>query len=173
MVKRICANQDALEAELDGIILTGIIRGERPCKMAMRIKSQVKDLVTNHKYVIERIARIELSRVQYTAQIESIKKNGYQYVHWFAEPRAYAIYHSIARQVNGYGVGTYKINKVPNIPDDTHPNCRCSISETWVDKSATGAISRALNTQNDPYMIRHSKYAKLYYKGLQNFDRDF
>ena len=65
--------------------------------------------------------------------IEAIQKNGYQYVQWFAEPKACATCHSIARQDNGYGPGIYKINKVPKIPDDTHPNCRCAISETWVD----------------------------------------
>ena len=139
--KRIWANQDALKAELDGIISTGIIRGENPRKMAIRIKSQVKDSVTNHKYVTERIARTESARVQYTAQIESIKKNGYQYVQWFAEPKACATCHSIARQDNGYGPGIYKINKVPKIPDDTHPNCRCSISETWIDGERNLALS--------------------------------
>ena len=131
--KRIWANQDALKAELDGIVSTGIIRGESPRKMATRIKSQVKDSVMNHKYVTERIARTESARVQYTAQIDEIKKNGYQYVQWFAEPKACAECSSIAHADNGYGEGIYKINKVPKIPDDTHPNCRCSISETWVD----------------------------------------
>lgn len=131
--KRIWANQDALKAELDGIISTGIIRGESPRKMATRIKSQVKDSVMDHKYVTERIARTESARVQYTAQIDEIKKNGYQYVQWFAEPKACAECSSIAHADNGYGEGIYKINKVPKIPDDTHPNCRCSISETWVD----------------------------------------
>lgn len=131
--KRIWANQDALKAELDGIISTGIIRGESPRKMATRLKAQIKDSVTNHKYVTERIARTESARVQYTAQIDSIKKNGYQYVQWFAEPKACAECSSIAHADNGYGEGIYKINKVPKIPDDTHPNCRCSISETWVD----------------------------------------
>lgn len=72
--KRIWANQDALKAELDGIVSTGIIRGESPRRMATRIKSQVKDSVMNHKYVTERIARTESARVQYTAQIDEIKR---------------------------------------------------------------------------------------------------
>ena len=139
--KRIWANQDALKAELDGIISTGIIRGESPRKMATRIKSQVKDSVMDHKYVTERIARTESARVQYTAQIDEIKKNGYQYVQWFAEPKACAECSSIAHADNGYGEGIYKINKVPKIPDDTHPNCRCSISETWVDGEQNLALT--------------------------------
>ena len=44
--------------------------------------------------------------------------------------------------------GVYKVAKVPKIPDDTHPNCRCSISETWVegkdDNLVGGKRSKAL-----------------------------
>lgn len=160
--KRIWANQDALKAELDGIVSTGIIRGESPRRMATRIKSQVKDSVMNHKYVTERIARTESARVQYTAQIDEIKKNGYQYVQWFAEPKACAECSSIAHADNGYGEGIYKINKVPKIPDDTHPNCRCSISETWVDGKQNLALTddeqMALNRyiSSDAYKINDS-----------------
>lgn len=146
--KRIWANQDALKAELDGIISTGIIRGESPRKMATLLKAQIKDSVTNHKYVTERIARTESARVQYTAQIDTIKKNGYQFVQWFAEPKACATCRAIARKDNGYGEGIYKIDKVPLIPDDTHPNCRCAISETWVegeDNIKTSKSSRGTN----------------------------
>lgn len=139
--QRLWANQDALKAELDRVISNGIISGESPRKMAIRLKSQVKDTVTNNRYVTERIARTESARVQYTAQIEAIKKNGYQFVQWFAEPKACVICSAIARQNNGYGPGVYKINKVPKIPDDTHPNCRCSISETWVEGQQNLALS--------------------------------
>lgn len=139
--QRLWANQDALKAELDRVISNGIISGESPRKMAVRLKSQVKDTVTNNRYVTERIARTESARVQYTAQIEAIKKNGYQFVQWFAEPKACVICSAIARQNNGYGPGVYKINKVPKIPDDTHPNCRCSISETWVEGQQNLALS--------------------------------
>lgn len=139
--QRLWANQDTLKAELDRVISNGIISGESPRKMAIRLKSQVKDTVTNNRYVTERIARTESARVQYTAQIEAIKKNGYQFVQWFAEPKACVICSAIARQNNGYGPGVYKINKVPKIPDDTHPNCRCSISETWVEGQQNLALS--------------------------------
>ena len=63
--KRLWANQDALKARLDEVISTGIVQGQSPRKMARKLKSQVKDTVTNHRYVTERIARTESSRVQY------------------------------------------------------------------------------------------------------------
>ena len=139
--QRLWANQDALKARLDEVISTGIIQGQSPIKMAGQLKSQVKNTVDNHRYVTERIARTESARVQYTAQIDSIKKNGYQFVQWFAEPKACAICSNIVHQDNGYGPGIYKINKVPRIPVDTHPNCRCSISATWVDNKRNLALS--------------------------------
>lgn len=129
--QRLWANQDALKAELDRVISNGIISGESPRKMAVRLKSQVKDTVTNNRYVTERIARTESARVQYTAQIEAIKKNGYQFVQWFAEPKACPACRAIASRDSGFGEGVYKVAKVPKIPE--HPNCRCSISETWVE----------------------------------------
>lgn len=139
--KRLWANQDALKARLDEVISTGIIQGQNPRKMAQRLKSQVRDTATNHRYVTERIARTESARVQYTAQIESIKKNGYQFVQWFAETKACSPCRAIATQNNGYGPGVYKINKVPRIPMDTHPNCRCSVSATWVEGERNLALT--------------------------------
>ena len=129
--KRLWANQNALKARLDEVISTGIIQGQSPRKMSQRLKSQVKDTVKNHRYVTERIARTESARVQYTAQIDSIKKNGYQFVRWFAEPKACPACRAIASRDSGFGEGVYKVAKVPKIPE--HPNCRCSISETGVE----------------------------------------
>jgi SPP1 gp7 family putative phage head morphogenesis protein len=131
--QRIWANQDALKARLDEVITNGILTGKNPRVVAKQLKDNVRKTVKDHSYVTERIARTESARVQYSAQIESIKKNGYQFVQWIAEPRACQECRQIATQDNGYGDGVYRISKVPRIPEDTHPNCRCSISETWVD----------------------------------------
>ena len=128
--KRIWANQDVLKARLDEVITSGVIRGDSPSKMARRLREQVRDTVNNQRYVTERIARTESARVQFKVQMEQISRNGYRYVKWFAEPKACAECSRIYRVNNGYGEGVYKIYKVPQIP--VHPNCRCSISPTWV-----------------------------------------
>lgn len=133
---RLWANQDALKARLDEVISTGIIQGQSPRKMARQLKSQVRETVTNQRYVTERIARTESARVQFTAQMNSIKANGYEYVQWFAEIKACPECQAIERQNNGWGPGVYKISKVPEIP--VHPNCRCSISETIIESDVTG-----------------------------------
>lgn len=128
--KRIWANQDVLKARLDEVITSGVVRGDSPSKMARRLREQVRDTVNNQRYVTERIARTESARVQFKAQIEQITRNGYRYVKWFAEPKACAECSKIYRVDNGFGEGVYDISKVPQIP--VHPNCRCSISPTWV-----------------------------------------
>lgn len=133
---RLWANQDALKAKLDVVISDGIIQGQSPSKMARRLKSEVKDTVTNQRYVAERIARTESARVQFTAQMNSIKANGYEYVQWFTEIKACPECQAIERKDNGWGPGIYKISKVPEIP--VHPNCRCAISETVPETDKIG-----------------------------------
>lgn len=129
--QRLWANQDALKAKLDQVIANGVIQGQNPVKMARNLKGLVRDTVNNQRYVTERIARTESARVQFSAQMDSIKANGYEYVQWFAEIKACPECAAIERKDSGYGPGIYKISKVPEIP--VHPNCRCSISETVLD----------------------------------------
>lgn len=131
--QRLWADQDALKAKLDQVLSTGMIQGQNPRKMATRLREQVKTAVGNQRYVTERLARTESARIQTNVQLESIKKHGYNYVQWIAEPKACRACRAIASRDSGFGEGVYTVAKVPKIPDDTHPNCRCSISETWVD----------------------------------------
>lgn len=131
--QRLWADQDALKAKLDQVLSVGMIQGQNPRKMATRLREQVKTAVGNQRYVTERLARTESARIQTNVQLESIKKHGYNYVQWIAEPKACPACCAIASRDSGFGEGVYKVAKVPKIPDDTHPNCRCSISETWVD----------------------------------------
>lgn len=178
--QRVWANQDALKAQLDTVITNGILTGKNPRVVARQLRDKVKVTVKNHSYVTERIARTESARVQHSAQIGLIKKNGYQFVHWIAEPRACDECRKIATQDNGFGDGIYRINKVPKIPDDTHPNCRCSISETWVDGQRNIALSddeqAALNNyiSSDSYKInddlRRNKISKNKKQFIENLD---
>lgn len=129
--QRLWADQDALKAKLDQVLSVGMIQGQNPRKMATRLREQVKTAVGNQKYVTERLARTESARIQTNVQLESIKKHGYNYVQWIAEPKACPACRAIASRDSGFGEGVYKVAKVPKIPE--HPNCRCSICETWVE----------------------------------------
>lgn len=149
--QRLWANQDALKAKLDQVIANGVIQGQNPVKMARNLKSLVKDTVKNQRYVTERIARTESARVQFSAQMDSIKANGYEYVQWFAEIKACPECAAIERKESGYGPGVYKISKVPEIP--VHPNCRCSISETVLEPDIIG---KPLNWNEKSALTRYT-----------------
>lgn len=151
--QRIWANQDALKAKLDVVISTGIMRGDNPREMAGYLKDQVHDTVKNHRYVTERIVRTESARVQFNAQKALIKKNGYRYVKWYAEPGACKICREIADSDRyDLGFGVYPVDEVPSIP--AHPNCRCSISEYWVD----GRKDNWMNPEADNEMFHRSTH---------------
>lgn len=132
--QRLWKGQDVLKAQLDGVLSAGFITGESNQVMARKLKSAIRDTVTNQRFVTERLARTESARVAYGVQLESVKANGFKWVEWFAEPSACAVCTRLARVDNGEGPGIYPLKKVPKIPQDTHPNCRCSIGSYYSDK---------------------------------------
>lgn len=129
--QRVWADTDALKAELDTVISTGIIRGDNPREMARLLKEHVRTVVTNHRYVTERLARTESARVQFVAQKNSLIEMDYRFCQWHAEPSACKICSDIYRHDTKWGRGVYEVDNVPTVP--AHPNCRCGISAYWVD----------------------------------------
>lgn len=129
--QRVWADTDALKAELDAVISTGIIRGDNPREMARLLKEHVRQTVTNHRYVAERLARTESARVQFVAQKNSLIEMDYRFCQWHAEPSACKICSDIYRHDTKWGRGIYQVDEVPTVP--AHPNCRCGISAYWVD----------------------------------------
>lgn len=138
--QRIWANIDALKAELDAVISTGIIHGDNPREMARLLKKHVRQTVTNHRYVTERLARTESARVQHKAQISSLIKMDYRFCKWHAEPGACKICGDIVNNDDGFGKGVYEIDDCPIVP--VHPNCRCGISAYWVDDTDNSYTAR-------------------------------
>lgn len=131
--QRLWKNQDMLKGQLDSVLSAGFITGESNQTMARHLKEVVRSTITNQRFVTERLARTESARVAYDVQRESIERNGFKWVEWFAEPSACSICARIARVDNGQGPGIYPLKKVPKIPEDTHPNCRCSIGSYYSD----------------------------------------
>lgn len=131
--QRLWLNQDALKAALDSALTTGLIAGQSNQSIARALRDQVKTTIKNHAYVTERLARTETARVQYKAQIDSIKAADYKYVKWYAEPGACRVCQEIAdNDEYDLGYGVFPVDEAPEIP--IHPNCRCSISAYWVEK---------------------------------------
>ena len=130
--ERLWLNPDALKAQSDAVLSTGIITGQSNQVIAKHLRDQVKSTIKNHSYVTERLARTETARVQYNAQIDSIKAAEYKYVKWYAEPGACRVCQRINdNDEYDLGYGVFPVDEVPEIP--IHPNCRCSISAYWVD----------------------------------------
>lgn len=140
--QRLWLNQDALKAQLDAVLSTGIIAGQSNQTIAKRLRDQVKSTVKNHSYVTERLVRTETARIQYNAQIDSIKAADYRFVKWYAEPGACRVCQRINdNDEYDLGYGVFPVDEVPEIP--IHPNCRCSISAYWVDgKNNLGKSSK-------------------------------
>lgn len=130
--QRLWLNQDALKAALDSALTTGLIAGQSNQAIARNLRDQVRTTIKNHAYVTERLARTETARVQYQAQIDSIKTADYKYVKWYAEPGACRVCQEINdNDEYDLGYGVFPVDEAPQIP--IHPNCRCSISAYWID----------------------------------------
>lgn len=128
--ERIWNNQDALKANLDAMVSSGLIRG----KSYDYVARQLREAMNSAKYAAERIVRTESSRVLFKAQYSSFEEYGYDYVRYMAEPKACNLCSKYARADNKLDeLGVYRLDKVPKIPDDTHPNCRCTIVAHWID----------------------------------------
>lgn len=124
--QRIWQNTDVLKAELDVLLTNNIIQGQNSNVIARRLRSllngQYKD---NAKYITERLARTEFTRVIGQAQKDSYRENDIEYVKWMAE--SHACRYCVAASEGGLrGEGIYKIDNEPNYPQ--HPNCRCSLA---------------------------------------------
>ncbi|MCG7196527.1 minor capsid protein [Pediococcus pentosaceus] len=125
--ERLWANSDVFKARLDQLLTKQMVQGLNPRVIARDLKPYLKDEVKNARYVTERLARTETSRVQGQAQLNSFRKYGYKYVKWIAEPSACKTCASIAATNDG----VYTLDDVPTKP--VHPNCMCSFS-AWYDK---------------------------------------
>lgn len=130
--QRLWADQDVLKAKLDQVIANGIVQGQSNQRVARNLRDQLKSTVDNQRYVTERLARTESSRVQAQAEILSMKENGFKYCIWIDEPRACTECKQIANKDNGWGKGVYLVDNVPFLP--AHPNCRCVLSAYWVER---------------------------------------
>lgn len=181
--QRLWKNQDVLKANLDAVLSAGFISGESNQKMAQRLRKAVRSTMENQRYVTERLVRTESARVAYDVQRESIEANGFKWVEWFAEPSACTVCARLARVDNGEGPGIYPLKKVPKIPQDTHPNCRCSIGSYYSDKMLDkklnelgfGKKPKKSIVSNEPVNLANTsskRFKELMDKPLKELDAD-
>lgn len=123
---RIWRNTDELKAQLDVLLTNNQIQGQNPKVIAQRLRSFVSEQFADKaKYVTERIARTESTRIIGAAQLDSYREAGLEYTKWIAEASACDFCEDIAHGGKN-GEGVYKLDKVPMYPK--HANCRCSLA---------------------------------------------
>lgn len=123
---RIWQNTDELKARLDVLLTNNVLQGQNANVAAKQLRNLVSgDFKDNAKYVTERLARTERTRIIGQAQKDSYRENGIEYVKWMAESGA-CRYCVSASEGGLRGEGIYKIDHEPNYP--FHPNCRCSLA---------------------------------------------
>ncbi|NIV12899.1 MAG: hypothetical protein GWN62_16945 [Aliifodinibius sp.] len=83
----------------------------------------------------QRLVRSEMAISIHSATQEQYNKAGIGFVLWSASPTRCPICDAIANSSGGWesiGVqGYYRLDNVPNVTGDTHPNCRCLIISQW------------------------------------------
>lgn len=129
---RLWINQDVLKAKLDTLLSRAMIQGTNPKQMIASLRTNIAKEINNATSVIENLVVTESARVQDVAQMESLKRNGFKFCKWIAEPTACKRCREIAESNNQHGIGVYRLDDVPMIPE--HPRCRCSKAAYWVDE---------------------------------------
>lgn len=123
---RIWRNTDELKVQLDVLLTNNQIQGHNPKVIVQRLRSFVSEQFADKaKYVTERIARTESTRMIGAAQLDSYREAGLEYTKWIAEASACDFCEDIAHGGKN-GEGVYKLDKVPMYPK--HANCRCSLA---------------------------------------------
>lgn len=146
---RIWRNTDELKAQLDVLLTNNQIQGQNPKAIAQRLRSFVSaQFADKAKYVTERIARTESTRMIGTAQLDSYREAGLEYTKWIAEASACDFCEDIAHGGKN-GEGVYKLDKVPMYPK--HANCRCSLAGYYnPDEDVKKTAKSEENTQAVP-----------------------
>ena len=144
---RIWRNTDELKAQLDVLLTNNQIQGQNPRVIARRLRGLVDGQFTDKaKYVTERIARTESTRMIGAAQLDSFREAGLKYTKWIAEASACDFCEDIAHGGKN-GEGVYKLDKVPAYPH--HPNCKCSLAGYYNPDDEKQATSKKEQASDD------------------------
>lgn len=92
-------NTDELKARLDIALQKCMIEGKTAQQIARELRPLVSKEFKNAKYASERLARTESARVQANATLANLKRYGYDYCKWIAEPSACKIRYALVLQI--------------------------------------------------------------------------
>ena len=190
---RIWMYQGMLKAEVQGLLASGLIRGQNPRKLARHLTKRFGVSASN----AERLMITELARVQTEAQKQSFIRNGFDEYEYVACSKGDVC--PICKALDGKHFKAEDMMPGENAPP-MHPNCHCSTAaymddeayeewinsykehgldfETWSKKNSvakkdrnviisSGAIKGALTDKNDPLYVRRDAHANKYYESMR------
>ncbi len=190
---RIWMYQGMLKAELEGLLASGLIRGQNSKKLAKHLEKRFGVSAYN----AQRLMTTELARVQTEAQKQSFIRNGFDEYVYVACTKG-----DVCPICKGLDDKHFKVDDMmpgENAPP-MHPNCHCSTAaymdneayEEWInsyqehglnfedwskknfvakngrdDIISSGAVKGALTDKNDPLYVKRDAHAIKYYESVR------
>lgn len=190
---RIWMYQGMLKAELEGLLASGLIRGQNSKKLAKHLEKRFGVSAYN----VQRLMTTELARVQTEAQKQSFIRNGFDEYVYVACTKG-----DVCPICKGLDDKHFKVDDMmpgENAPP-MHPNCHCSTAaymdneayEEWInsyqehglnfedwskknfvakngrdDIISSGAVKGALTDKNDPLYVKRDAHAIKYYESVR------
>ena len=125
---RIWMYQGMLKAELEGLLASGLIRGQNPKKLGKQLEKRFGVSAYN----AQRLMTTELARVQTEAQKQSFVRNGFDEYEYIACGNNDVC--SVCKALDGKHFKVDDMMPGENAPP-MHPNCHCSIA-AYMDNEA-------------------------------------
>lgn len=190
---RIWMYQGMLKAELEGLLASGLIRGQNPKKLAKHLEKRFGVSAYN----AQRLMTTELARVQTEAQKQSFIRNGFDEYEYIACGNNDVC--SVCKALDGKHFKVDDMMPGENAPP-MHPGCHCSTAaymdneayEEWInsyqehglnfedwskknfvaknerdDIISSGAVKGALTDKNDPLYVKRDAHAIKYYESVR------
>ena len=190
---RIWMYQGMLKAELEGLLASGLIRGQNPKKLAKHLEKRFGVSAYN----AQRLMTTELARVQTEAQKQSFIRNGFDEYEYIACGNNDVC--SVCKALDGKHFKVDDMMPGENAPP-MHPGCHCSVAaymddelyEEWInsyqehglnfedwskknfvakngrdDIISSGAVKGALTDKNDPLYVKRDAHAIKYYESVR------
>lgn len=173
---RIWMYQGMLKAELEGLLASGLIKGENPRKLARHLTKRFGVSAYN----AERLMVTELARVQTEAQKQSFIRNGFDEYVYVACTKG-----DVCPICKGLDDKHFKVDDMmpgENAPP-MHPNCHCSIAaymdneayEEWINSYQEHGLNFEdwqSSMESEKLVDKLSKYEKDFEKLTEGYSYD-
>lgn len=173
---RIWMYQGMLKAELEGLLASGLIRGQNPKKLAKHLEKRFGVSAYN----AQRLMTTELARVQTEAQKKSFIRNGFDEYEYIACGNNDVC--SVCKALDGKPFKVDDMMPGENAPP-MHPNCHCStaaymdneVYEEWINSYQEHGLNFEdwqSSMESEKLVDKLSKYEKDFEKLTEGYSYD-